>query len=75
MHVVNFTIATVEVDEIDIPLLSADLVVVRRDETDQLDWECVALSLPISPFPQSPCRLVMTELLEGRVLHLSLIHI
>lgn len=69
MHSVNLTIATVVVDDIDIPLLSADLVVVRREETEALDWECVAISLPTQPFPQSPCRLVMTELVEGTVLH------
>jgi hypothetical protein len=66
---VNFTLATLEVDEVDLPLMSADLVVVRRDETDQLDWECVAISLPVTPLPQSPCRLVMTDLVDGRVLH------
>lgn len=69
MQAINFTIATMWVDDNELPLMSADLVVVRRDESEQLDWECVALTLPTTPFAQAPCQLVMDELASGRQFH------
>jgi len=52
----------------DVPLLSADLVVVRRPETDRLDWECVAFTLLMDPFPQEPVFLEMVDVVESRTL-------
>lgn len=69
MQSINFTIATMWVDDAELPLMSADLVVVRRDENERIDWECVAITVPTSPLPQTPCRLVMDDLLTGRQLH------
>jgi len=51
-----------------VPLLSADLVVVRRPETDRLDWECVAFTLLMDPFPQEPVFLEMVDVVESRTL-------
>jgi hypothetical protein len=69
VRAVNFSIASMWVDDAELPLMSADLVVVRRAETEQIDWECVAITVPMAPLPQSPCRLVMDDLLTGRQLH------
>ena len=66
MRSASFTIASMWVDDVELPLLSADLLVVRRDETVDLDWECVAMTIPTEPLPQAPCRLVMDDLLSGR---------
>lgn len=52
----------------ELPLLSADLVVVRRPETDRLDWECVAFTLLMDPFPQEPVTLEMVDVVESRTL-------
>ena len=52
----------------EVPLLSADLVVVRRPETDCLDWECVAFTLLMDPFPQEPVFLEMVDVVESRTL-------
>jgi hypothetical protein len=52
----------------EVPLLSADLVVVRRPETDRLDWECVAFTLLMDPFPQEPVFLEMIDVVESRTL-------
>ena len=52
----------------ELPLLSADLVVVRRPETDRLDWECIAFTMRMDPFPQAPCYLEMVDVVESRTL-------
>ena len=52
----------------EVPLLSADLVVVRRPESDRLDWECVAFTLLMDPFPQEPVFLEMVDVVESRTL-------
>ena len=52
----------------EVPLLSADLVVVRRPETDRIDWECVAFTLLMDPFPQEPVFLEMVDVVESRTL-------
>jgi hypothetical protein len=65
---VSFTLATLHVDDVEVPLMLADLVVVRRDESTQIDWEVVATSLPVIPYPQAVCRLVMSNLVDGRLL-------
>ena len=52
----------------ELPLLSADLVVVCRIETNRLDWECVAFTLLMDPFPQEPCFLEMVDVVESRTL-------
>jgi len=57
------------VDDNELPLMSADLVVVRREESEQLDWECVAVTVRTTPLPQSPCRLVMDDLFSDRQFH------
>lgn len=68
MRHANFTLAQVHVDDVELPLMTADLLAVRRAETEALDWELVATTLPVSPLPQAPCRLVMAVLDDGRVL-------
>lgn len=68
MRHVSFTLATLHVDDVEMELLSADLLVVQREETVELDWELIATSLPTSPFDAGTYRLVMAELLDGRVL-------
>jgi len=65
----SFTIASMWVDDVALSLMSADLLVVRRDEMDDLDWECIALTLPSEPLPLSPVHLVMDDLLTGRQFH------
>jgi len=64
----QFTLAQVHVDDIELPLMQADLLVVRREETEALDWELVATTLRTSAFAQAPCELVMSVLEDGRVL-------
>jgi hypothetical protein len=64
----RFTLAQVHVDDIELPLMQADLLVVRREETAALDWELVATTLMTSAFPQAPCRITMSVLEDGRVL-------
>ena len=54
------------VDDLELQLMSADLVVVRRDETTDLDWECVALTIPGDALPLAPVRLVMDDLFSSR---------
>jgi len=48
--------------------MTADLLVVRREESDDLDWEVVSTTLPVTALPQAPCRLVMSVLEDGRLL-------
>ena len=67
MRSVNITLATLEIDGLDLPLLSADLVAVRR-ESGELDWEVVAMSLPVTALHQSTRHLVMTGFPDGRSL-------
>ncbi|HEY6532618.1 MAG TPA: hypothetical protein VIY72_09950 [Acidimicrobiales bacterium] len=64
----RFTVAHLRVDDIELPLLQADLLVVQREESTALDWELVATSLPGDSFDQAPCRLTMDVLDDGRVL-------
>ena len=52
----------------EVPLLSADLVIVRRPETDRIDWECVVFTLLMDPFPQEPVFLEMVDVVESRTL-------
>ena len=68
MQSINVTLESMTVNGEDVPLLSADLVVVRRPETDRLDWECVAFTLLMDPFPQEPCFLEMVDVVESRTL-------
>ncbi len=68
MRHARFTLAQVHVDDRELPLMTADLVVVRREETVDLDWELVATSPPTEALPQAPCRLVMSVLEDGRLL-------
>jgi len=68
MKSINVTLESMTVNGEDVPLLSADLVVVRRTETDRLDWECIAFTLLVDPFPQEPCFLEMVDVVESRTL-------
>ena len=68
MRHARFSMAQVHVNGIELPLMRADLVVVRRDETEALDWELVATSMPTTAIAQAPCRLVMAVLEDGRLL-------
>lgn len=66
MRSASFTLANVFVDDTELPLMSADLMVVRRPESVDLDWECVAITVPTTPFPLAPVRIVMDDLVSGR---------
>jgi hypothetical protein len=68
MKSINVTLESMTVNGDEVPLLSADLVVVRRPETDRLDWECVAFTLLMDPFPQEPVFLEMVDVVESRTL-------
>jgi len=68
MKSINVTLESMTVNGEEVPLLSADLVVVRRPETDRLDWECVAFTLLMDPFPQEPVFLEMIDVVESRTL-------
>jgi hypothetical protein len=68
MKSINVTLESMTVNGEEVPLLSADLVVVRRPETDHLDWECVAFTLLMDPFPQEPVFLEMVDVVESRTL-------
>jgi hypothetical protein len=68
MKSINVTLESMTVNGQEVPLLSADLVVVRRPETDRLDWECVAFTLLMDPFPQEPVFLEMVDVVESRTL-------
>lgn len=63
MQAVNFTLESVWVNDNELTLMSADLVVVRRAESTDEDWECVAISVPGAAFELAPCQLRMTDLL------------
>ena len=68
MKSINVTLESMTVNGEEVPLLSADLVVVRRPETDRIDWECVAFTLLMEPFPQEPVFLEMVDVVESRTL-------
>ena len=68
MKSINVTLESMTVNGEEVPLLSADRVVVRRPETDRLDWECVAFTLLMDPFPQEPVFLEMVDVVESRTL-------
>lgn len=68
MRHARFTLAQLHVDDAELPLMTADLLVVRREESDDLDWEVVSTTLPVTALPQAPCRLVMSVLEDGRLL-------
>ena len=68
MRHARFTLAQVPVDDVELPLMQADILGVRRDETENLDWDLVTTTLPTASLPQAPCRLVMAVLDDGRVL-------
>ena len=68
MKSINVTLESMTVNGEEVPLLSADLVVVRRPETDRIDWECVAFTLLMDPFPQEPVFLEMVDVVESRTL-------
>ena len=68
MKSINVTLESMTVNGEEVPLLSADLVVVRRPETVRLDWECIAFTLLMDPFPQEPVFLEMVDVVESRTL-------
>ena len=68
MKSINVTLESLTVNGEEVPLLSADIVVVRRPESDRLDWECVAFTLLMDPFPQEPVFLEMVDVVESRTL-------
>ncbi len=68
MRHARFSLAQVHVDDAELPLLRADLLVVRREEAPDLDWELVATSPPVTAFEPAPCRLTMAVLEDGRLL-------
>lgn len=67
MRHASFTLATLEVDDEPMRLLTASLMVVRRPDVAALDWEVVATTLPGAVLDQRPVHLIMGELLAGRV--------
>jgi hypothetical protein len=64
----RFTLATLAVSGVDVPLLVGDLVVVRHEGTAELDWELVATSPPVQAYAQEPHQLTMVVLADGRTL-------
>ena len=68
MEHARFSIATLHVDGAELPLMYADLVVVRHEGNDELDWECVAASLPVPAYEREPRHLAMVVLEDGRTL-------
>ena len=68
MEHARFTVATLHVDDAELPLMYADLVVVRHEGNDELDWECVAASLPVPAYAREPRHLTMVVLEDGRTL-------
>ena len=68
MRHARFTLAQVHVDDHELPLMQADLLVVRREESEALDWELVATTFATAALAQAPCRLAMAVLDDGRVL-------
>ena len=68
MKSINVTLESMTVNGEEVPVLSADLVVVRRPETDRLDWGCIAFTLLMDPFPQEPVFLEMVDVVESRTL-------
>jgi hypothetical protein len=63
VQAVNFTLESVWVNGDEMILMSADLVVVRRAEIKEEDWECVAITVPGAAFELAPCQIRMTDLL------------
>ena len=68
MHHARFTVATLRVGTAELALLYADLVVVRHPGTEELDWECVAATIPGPSYPREPHQLTMVVLDDGRTL-------
>ncbi len=68
MHHVRFTVATLHVERTELHLLYADLVVVRHPGAEDLDWECVAATLPGPTYAREPHQLTMVVLDDGRTL-------
>lgn len=62
----RFTVATLDAGQVRLPLVHAQLLVVRHDGTEELDWECVAFTLPTDPHDKVPLRLRMDVLEGGR---------
>jgi hypothetical protein len=68
VHHARFTVATLQVGPTELHLLYADLVVVRHPGADELDWECVAATLPGPTYAREPHQLTMVVLDDGRTL-------
>jgi hypothetical protein len=64
----RFTVATLHAGPVQLPLLHAQLLVVRHDGGEDLDWECVAFTLPTDPHDKVPLRLRMDVVEGGRSL-------
>jgi hypothetical protein len=64
----RFTLASLEVSGLGVPLQVGDLVVVRHDGAAELDWELVATTFPIEPYLREPHQLTMVVVDDGREL-------
>jgi hypothetical protein len=64
----RFTLVTLLVSGVEVPLMVGDLLVVRHDGNDELDWELVATSLPVEAYEREPHQLTMVVLEGSRTL-------
>jgi hypothetical protein len=70
----RFDIATIEVNGADVRIKYADLLVVRKDNTAELDWELVVVPFDGAPL-ESGAHHVEVVTLEGRSIGGDAIHV
>ena len=65
----RFDMASIDIDGADVRIKYGDLLVVRQDGSDDLDWEAVVMPFDPAPLDPAPYRLSMVALggrrLEG----------
>ena len=67
MRHVRFDVATLAVEQVDVPLKAAYLLVAEQVGSDDLQWECVAYGLASAPIARGRYRVDIATL-EGRQL-------
>jgi hypothetical protein len=63
----RFAIATLAIDDSDLRLRYADLLVVAHDSSPQVDWECVVMPTDAVPLEQGAYRVDLVTV-DGRQL-------